>query len=283
MKIRPSCSLNQPALCFPRWKNIVTCYIFLKLRSSNPQEQKVTALPHLRIAQHSSSLPQNGNCTAWIASLQAQEGWRVRLSLQLWRNVTTISVCTQAHRGQTELKHWHCYPGPGRQEKTETFLDLSAHPNQSDIFQAFVCLWGSFLGLVGWLVGCCWGFFILYKWQCFPFWLHRVLPDPRMVQHSHLTNFHLSNLLKGNKKNKTFMFNGTDGFVKLDRASWEVFVDMTENLRGGSSDKNVRKSDTCICPVCPSFHSRQVCHSCEILTWTFCPSLVTWTLSKHPH
>lgn len=25
-KIRPSCPLNQPALCFPRWKNIATCY-----------------------------------------------------------------------------------------------------------------------------------------------------------------------------------------------------------------------------------------------------------------
>lgn len=184
---------------------------FLKLRPSNPQEKTVTALLHLRITQHSSSMPQNSSCIPWIASLQAQEGWRVRLS-------SAVKECNHyicVHPGTQRSNSIEALTLPPWTWKTGENRDLSGFertPQPINIFQAFVvcfCVWS---------VGCCWGFFIFYKRQFFPLWLHRVLPDPRMLQHSHLTNFLLPNLLKGNKKNKTFVFNRTDVFVKLDGA-----------------------------------------------------------------
>lgn len=126
---------------------------FLKLRPSKPQERTVTALLHLRIAQHSSSLPQNGNCIAWIASLQAQEGWR--LPLQLWKNITTTSVCTQAHRVK---QHWSSDTatlGLGDGRKQRPFWIWVHTPINQIYFRhllfVYIYLWSSFLGLVVWL------------------------------------------------------------------------------------------------------------------------------------
>ena len=65
------------------------------------------------------------------------------------------------------------------------------------------------------------------------------------------------------------------------RANWELSVDMTANLMVGSREKKGRKWPL-HCPVCPSFLLRQVCHSCEILTWPSHPSLVIRLLGKRP-
>lgn len=148
LKIRPSCPLNQPALCFPRWKNSHMLCFFLKLRPSNPQEKTVTALLHLRITQHSSSMPQNSSCIPWIASLQAQEGWRVRLS-------SAVKECNHyicVHPGTQRSNSIEALTLPPWTWKTGENRDLSGFertPQPIRHISGICCL---FLCLVSWLL-----------------------------------------------------------------------------------------------------------------------------------
>lgn len=97
-KIRPSCPLNQPALCFPIWKNIVTCYA-LSWNSDPPsprsgqylhfciQELLSTAHLCLRMAIALPELPHYKHKRAGETA-----GETVRLCLQLCRTQRSNSI-----------------------------------------------------------------------------------------------------------------------------------------------------------------------------------------------
>lgn len=103
-KIRPSCPLNQPALCFPIWKNIVTCYALSW--NSDPPSPRSGQYLHFCIQELLSTAHL---CLRMAIALPELPHYKHKRAGE-----SDCLFSCAGHRGQIALNHWHCYRGPGR-------------------------------------------------------------------------------------------------------------------------------------------------------------------------